>query len=392
MDRRTFLTLAGLAPMANLLPDLSWAAASTKAGTAAGTPGQRLLLLIELNGGNDGLNMVVPYADAQYAQLRPNIGIARDQVIQLDEKVGLHPQLTGLKTLFDAGQLAIVQGVGYPHFNRSHFRSIDIWDTASDADVVLNEGWLTRSKSIDQNGAYAAPAVVIGRNPSPVSGEQFQPVVMANAASFVSRSEGVRAVQASTRNAALKHIIDVQGEIEDASRGLAEARPAAPGEFPKNPFGRDASEAARLLIGDPATPIVKIALGGFDNHVNLRGTHDRLMGMLGETLAALQASLTQAGVWDRTLVMTYSEFGRRVQENASRGADHGKGAPMLVAGGAVRGGLYGQHPELSRLDDGDIACTTDFRSVYNTVLDKWWSLAALGIEADRYRPLDLIRS
>lgn len=381
MDRRQFLLRAALAPLAAALPGLVRAAPERLSGP-------RFLVLVELSGGNDGLNTVVPFAQPGYYRLRPTLAVARAAVLPLDRQVGLNPALAALMPAFEAGNLAVVQGLGYPGFNRSHFRSIDIWDTGSGAEVIADDGWLTRAGVAA--GPYAAPAIVIGRNPGPVMGAGVQPVVMANARSFVSRAKGVQAIRSSTRNAALKRILEVQAEIEQARLGLNAKRPAAPGSFPRTPFGRDLAEAASLLAGTPATTVVKVSITGFDHHVRQRSVHDHLLRQLAEGLAALRASLMQAGIWQRTLVMTYSEFGRRAQENASQGTDHGKAAPHFVLGGAIRGGVIGQPPDLQNLDDGDVRVTLDYRQLYNGVLGRWWKRPDAQFQPALYPPLPLV--
>lgn len=373
-----------LGPLGLALPRLSWAAA-----VASASP--RLLVLVELNGGNDGLNMVVPYASETYYRLRPALAIARDQVLQLDQQVGFNPAMEALIPAFKSGELAIVQGMGYPQADRSHFRSIDIWDTGSGSDKVSQRGWLTQVHDSALLGSgFAADAVVIGRNPGPVSGGDLQPIVMASAKSFVAEAGGMQVMPQYRANPTLEYILKVQAEVEQASRGLAVNRPAPPGKFPANPLGRDAGEAARLMIGRPATPIIKLALTGFDTHSAQRGRHDALLKQLAESLAALRAALTEAGVWKNTLVMTYSEFGRRTAQNGSQGTDHGKAAPHLVMGGAIKGGLYGPAPNLDDLDDGDVRMAVDYRSLYNMVLGRWWGLKDAMIESTRYAPLQIV--
>lgn len=379
MRRREFLAGLAVSP---------WALAHA-VGAQTATP--RLLVLIELNGGNDGLNTVVPYRDPQYQKLRPQLGIARDQVLQLDERVGLNPVMQPLMASFARGELAVVQGVGYPGFNRSHFRAIDIWDTASGAARSSRHGWLTRIGDSTRLGdGFAADAVVIGRNPGPVSGGGLQPIVIDSLRGFADKAAALDATDVARPTDALRHILAVQNEIHTARQAMAARRPKPPGSFPKNALGRDLAEAARLLIGTPVTPIVKLAQSSYDTHVNQRKTHDGLLQRLAEGLAALRDSLYQAGIWDRTLVLTYSEFGRRARENANKGTDHGTAAPMFVLGGAVRGGLYGPSPDLSRLDNDDLALAIDYRCVYNAVLGDWFGLPDVQIEPARYPALPML--
>ncbi|MFT4047862.1 MAG: DUF1501 domain-containing protein [Solimonas sp.] len=384
MHRRDLLKTAALAPL--LLAGLPRAAAADD-----GPAPLRRLVLVELNGGNDGLNMVIPYADPLYAQLRPQLGVARDQVLPLDERVGFNPALAPLMPMFGGGELAVLQGVGYTPANRSHFRSIEIWDTATDSDRIGDEGWLSRVDVARRFGRpFAAEAVVIGRNPKPLRGTRMEPVVMADADSFVAEAQGVMPLRESSANTALRHILAVQRDIDAAGRALAAGRPQPAGDFPRTSFGRDAQQAAALLIGDPATPVVKIALTGFDTHVNQRARHDALLGQLAATFAALRQAFVAAGIWDQVLIVTYSEFGRRALQNASGGTDHGKAAPHFALGGAVKGGLYGEAPQLARLDDGDVPATTDFRRVYNAVLGRWWGVGDACIEPRRHPALAIV--
>lgn len=379
-SRRALLRAAALSPLAAWVPGV--------AGAAPGRPVRRLLL-VELNGGNDALNMVVPYADPAYYSFRPAIAVARDEVLQLDGRVGLHPRLQPLLPAFQAREMAVLLGLGYPDTNRSHFTSIEIWDSASERPT--GEGWVSRVGSPAKlGGGFAADAVVIGRNPAPVAGGEFDPVVLTTTQSFVANARDIQAVERQSGNAALRHILRVQQEIEGAVTGLSVKRAAAPGEFPKDPFGRDLAEAAKLLIGAPAAPVVKVALSGFDTHVQQKGKHDRLMIQLGQGLGAFRASMQAAGVWAHTLVLTYSEFGRRVKQNGSNGTDHGAAAAHFVLGGSIQGGLYGSPPDLKALDNGDLKVTTDFRCVYNAVLADWWGQPGAQIEASRYRKLNFV--
>ncbi|MEP7312729.1 MAG: DUF1501 domain-containing protein [Pseudomonadota bacterium] len=385
MHRRQLLKAAALASLGVAIsgPGLAFAAEPR-------VPLRRLLL-IEMNGGNDALNTVIPYADPLYRQLRPQLGVERDRVLRLTEQLGLHPALEGLMPLFAGGELAIVQGLGYADANRSHFRSIEIWDTATDSNQTGTEGWLSRLDVTQHFGrTFAAGAVVIGRNPKPVTGTRMQPVVMSDAGSFVSESQGLDSVADSAGNSALRHIIQVERDILQAGHALSANRPAAKADFPRTPFGRDAAEAARLLIGDPVAPIVKIALTGFDTHANQQRRHEVLLQQLGATLVALRQAFTAAGIWEDTLIVTYSEFGRRAQENASGGTDHGKAAAHFVLGGAVHGGLHGVAPQLAHLDDGDVGLGVDFRCLYNAVLGRWWNAAAAQIEPQRFAALDIV--
>lgn len=386
MNRRDVCRIALALPLA---PGLLASAAEA----AVGHDGRvRRLLLVELNGGNDGLNTIVPAADPRYHALRPRLGLAASEVLPLGGGLGLHPALAPLLPCWSAGELAIVQGVGYAHSNRSHFRSIEIWDTATDAEVVGRRGWLARVDPQEMLGRrFAAPGVVIGRNPAPLAGGAQAPLVFGDSERFVEQARGVPAETVRRANPALRHILAVQSGIRVAARGLGAGRPRPAGDFPPGAFGRDAAEAAALLADEPLTPVVKIALTGFDTHVNQRARHDALLAQLAQGLAALRTAFIEAGIWQDVLVMTYSEFGRRAGENGSAGTDHGKAAPHLVLGGAVKGGLHGEAPRLGDLDDGDVPVSLDYRRLYNAVLTRWWPRAASqAIEPARFPALAIV--
>ncbi|HEX4872217.1 MAG TPA: DUF1501 domain-containing protein [Nevskiaceae bacterium] len=352
----------------------------------------RCLILVELNGANDGLNTVVPYADPAYRALRPNLALAREGLLALDARLALHPQLRRLHRRFQARELAIVLGLGYPDPNRSHFRSIEIWDSGSDADQTSNEGWLTRLGSAPlRQAGYALDGVVIGRNPGPLSGEAFLPVVMEDRQSYLAEALRTDAPQALlARNPTLAHLVRVQSAIEGSADSLAADRPPLKTAFPKGRFGEDLAEAARLASGRPLAAVIKVALTGFDTHVGQLGRHQALLGELDEGLEALCTALRETGAWSHTLVMTYSEFGRRARENAARGTDHGTAAPHFVLGGAVRGGLYGEQPRLDRLVDDDLVHTVDFRRYYNSVLADWFGRPEIQFDPARHRRLDFL--
>ena len=384
MPRRQFLSF-GAAGLASLwLPQTSLAQA---------TPGyRRLLVLIELKGGNDALNTVVPYADAAYYALRPRLAVRRDDVLQLDERTGLHPALKPLQALWHAGDLAIVQGVGYPKPNLSHFRSIEIWDTASRSDETLTDGWLARAFVAQPVPAgFAADGVVVGSNDlGPLNGTGTRTIALNETEQFL-RQAKLAGGPSRAGNAALKHILKVQGDIVQAASHL-NPNVALQTEFPKNPFGNAVRTAAQLAANQAGVGAIRLTLNGFDTHQNQPAVHARLLGELAEGIAALKSALVEIDRWNSTLVMTYAEFGRRPQENNSNGTDHGTAAAHFVAGGLVRGGLYGQAPQLDRLESGNLAYAVDFRSLYATALERWWGVRSEGPLNGRYPVLELLKT
>ena len=366
---------------------------------------RNLLILVELKGGNDGLNTVIPYDEPNYRVLRKHIGIERERVITLDERTGLHPALEPLLPLWREGHLAIVQGVSYAQPNLSHFRSIEIWNTASRADEYLNDGWLTRAfAQAPVPAGFAADALVIGSaEMGPLAGGA-RAVALVNPAQFAQASRLVQPIALREHNAELAHILDVENDIVRAALRL-KPHPGAfvlKTPFPAGVFGTAVKTAMQALAGagtPSGQPIagqgvaaIRLTLNGFDTHQNQPGQHAALLAQLAQGFAAMRSALIELGRWDETLIMTYAEFGRRPRENESNGTDHGTVAPHFIAGGRVRGGLYGAPPVLARLDgNGNLPVGVDFRQLYASVLGPWWGLDASRVLRGRFEPLPLLR-
>ncbi len=383
MNRRHFLNIGAASLAAWWLPRISLA--QTDEGY------RRLLILVELKGGNDALNSVVPYADPVYYALRPRIAVARDNVIQLDERTGLHPALRPLAALWDAKDLAIIQGVGYPRPNLSHFRSIEIWDTASKAEEYLNDGWLARAfVARPAPATFAADGVVIGSSElGPLAGSGTRVIALNQTEQFL-RQARLAGGPAMRGNAALNHILKVQDDIAQAAAHL-NPNIVFRTEFPKNAFGNAVRTAAQLAANQAGVGVIRLTLNGFDTHQNQPAVHQRLLGELAGGIAALKNALLEIDRWKSTLVMTYAEFGRRPQENNSNGTDHGTAAAHFVAGGLVKGGLYGQPPQFDRLEGGNLTHTVDFRSLYATALERWWGMGSQGPLRGRYPVVEMLR-
>ena len=385
MDRRSFVKAMAA------LPALASPAASAVGRVQPSNYGN-LLVMIELKGGNDGLNTVVPYADEAYYALRPRLAIARDEVLQLDERTGLHPALKPLLDLWRGGELAIVQGLGYPSANLSHFRSIEIWDTASRADEYLTQGWLSRAfAAVPTPRSFAADAVVVGSHDlGPVAGAGGRVIALADTERFLRESRLAKPVR-HAGSAALRHIMSVERDIAQAASGFGPGH-AFRTEFPRTSFGNAVRTASQVIAARAGVAVVKVSLNGFDTHSNQAGLHARLLKDLAEGLMSLRQAMEELGRWDSTLVMTYAEFGRRPRQNMSGGTDHGTANAPFVAGGRVKGGLYGAAPNLDRLDGaGNPPFAVDFRELYATVLERWWGMEAGGVLQGRHKPLELLR-
>lgn len=399
MNRREFLKALGAVPLVLLAPtwlQRTWASANSADKSAGGT-WQKTLLLLELHGGNDGLNTVIPYGDPRYYQARPRLAIPREQVKQLTPELGLHPALEPLMPLWEAKELAVVAGVGYDSPNRSHFRSIEIWETGSDSAQTLDEGWLARLFARHPlPESFTAEGIVLGRGEAgPLTGGHSRIVTLQNPAQFVRQTEAVHLTEQTTTNRALAHILEVQREIARASGDLERrlkqaAPPSVP--FPSTRIGKQLEIAATLMSARVPAAVIKVTHGSFDTHAGQLNQHQRLLQELAEALTAFRASLRQEGLWDRLLVMTYSEFGRRVAENGSQGTDHGTAAPHFFMSGRVKGGLYGSQPSLADLLAGDLKHRVDYRSLYNTVIQNWWGLRSDLFGGSAFPPLNCLDS
>ena len=350
---------------------------------------KRAVVLVQLAGGNDGLRTVVPYGDPAYRSARRTIAMAEDAPLAIGEGFGLHPALKGLKAISDGARLAVVRGVGYPDQDYSHFKSMAIWQ-AGDPALRLRDGWLGRTLEqlegdthdpfLGFNVGTAAPAEL--RTPA------ISVPSVSDPADYQFRVKGEPAAPGDRRTetlvrlyeqypSAAPHAVLLETTAETAvssSRALATAgagyRPAV--DYPETSFGTGMSLLAEVIVGDLGMRVGHITLGGFDTHANETDDHDRLMSTLDEGLSAFFRDLEAHGRLDDVLVLTWSEFGRRVAENANGGTDHGAGSVLFAFGGGVRGGLYGDPMSLTRLvDGGNLAYTTDFRRVYATVIESW---------------------
>ncbi|MBK1646546.1 hypothetical protein CKO25_18225 [Thiocapsa imhoffii] len=338
-------------------------------------PRPRTLVLLELKGGNDGLNTLVPFRDPNYARLRPRLALDSTSLLPLDDAAALHPALRPLMPAWDDGELAWLQNVGYPAPNRSHFRSMDIWETGSDATEVLATGWLTRS--LPQGSNPGVPDVVIlGGDEGPARGGGLEVISLQTPEQFVRAARQLQALEPPARGPdALAHLLAVRASIRQAGvefQASIERLEEPPLAFPSTPLGRQLQQVARMLNAGMAIPVYKVRIGSFDTHSQQLTRHAALLTQLAEALAVFRATLKQTGDWDRVLVMSYSEFGRRAAENASAGTDHGAAAPHFALGGRVKGGLYGTAPDLTTLDRGDPVQTTDYRQLYATIAERWW--------------------
>ena len=378
IDRRHFLSALGAG--AATLPLLSLPGFVQAAGQDL--PRGKILVLVELAGGNDGLNTVVPFTDPRYRDLRPEIGIDRADLLGLDSDTGLHPAMSPVASLWDAGEMQIVEGVGYPNPNRSHFRSIEIWNAGQGADVIAQQGWVSEVFA-QQTGRAAlsdAAGLTLGGDMGPLNGEgRFS--AMRDVDTFfetLNHLPGKRhAVRPVTPQSPLDHVLTTYDSAQvtgQAIRRRLEGSRARQWDFPDSDLAAQLRTAARLLDAGAEIAVLKVVQDGYDTHDAQPEVHAQLLTELSEALAAFASAMRDAGLWDQITVVTYSEFGRTARENASGGTDHGTAAPLFVCGGRVAGGLGGARPSLDRLVDHEMIHTTDYRQVYGALLNDLWGI------------------
>ncbi len=346
-----------------------------------------ILVLVQLAGGNDGLNTLIPYTDSRYYALRPTLSVAEDECIRLDDDNAFHPSCDPLRRLLDEGKLAVLQNVGYPNPNRSHFRSMEIWETASGSDRYLHTGWLGRFLDNDCCGSDRPPAVHFGNEVPQAFLARKSHAIHGIGRSYRNRRRGGQTVDllesllehpehsGDTNGAFLRHtMMNALATDQRIRRVIDNYRPMA--EYPGHQLGQSLRNIASLIAGGLETRVYFVTLRGFDTHSNQLNTHANLLGVLSRSLAAFQQDLESHGLDDQVLTMTFSEFGRRPDENGSRGTDHGTAAPLFVLGKHCRPGIFGQPPDLSLDPREPIPFSYDFRQVYATILDKWFGCPA----------------
>ncbi len=364
--------------------------------------GNTVLVVCQFSGGNDGLNTVVPWSNKKYYDLRPTLGIPEAQVLKINNEIGFNPALTGLAELYQQKKVAVIQNVGYPHPNRSHFKSMDIWQSAS-PDSTLKNGWLGRHFDQQLSHGPLNPVVALGLStdkPLALNGKNASIPCFASlvdiqsmvgdpdAEKMLRQIQGMDAMEGSDTRVvqqANKTALDAMALLSTQLKGYA----------PKQTYGNDAfgngfKQIAQLIATSPQTRVVYFSSGGFDTHARQLDQHGKLLGNFGNAVNAFQKEMEAIGKADKVIVLVFSEFGRRSFENASGGTDHGAAAPMFLVGSSVKGGVYGPIPDLSDLQDGDVKFKIDFREVYSTTLDNWMGGDSAVTLGEKFTPLDVI--
>jgi uncharacterized protein (DUF1501 family) len=355
-------------------------AAQTFHGGAEPHP-ERILVVVELSGGNDGLDTLIPYGDDAYHRARPTLRHTDRSLLRVDDYLAVHPSLGGLKRILDDGLVAVVQGCGYPNPNRSHFSSMEYWHTAVPNQAEAR-GWIGRLADGFWPEAPASTLVNVAKTQSlAVQSQHHAPVVFSDPEQFVRAGDAKQAASyakliepTGTGNATLDFLASISRDANATSLAVRETIRdyRSPVSYGSTPLAADLRKVAALIGAGFPTRVYYTSLGGFDTHASQASGRFYLLTGVGEALRAFHDDLRRLGRQQDVAVMMFSEFGRRVEENASLGTDHGTAGPMFVMGAAVKPGFYGKHPSLTDLDEsGDLEMTTDFRRVYATMVEEW---------------------
>ena len=401
LNRRKFIQAGSLASASLMLPKFLKGFERRKLAED-----NKILVVVQLSGGNDGLNTVIPYRNDLYYKVRPELGIKRQSALTITDELGLHPALKGLKSLYDDGSLGILNSVGYPNPDRSHFRSMDIWQSASGSDQVLHTGWIGRYLDAQCDGCgHTSQAIEVDDTLSlTLKGEKKRGLAVPNP----------QRLYASANDSFFKSLVhdhlvhDDAHNVDYLYKTLAETMSSADyiyqkskiyksgAAYPDSEFGKGLKTIAELIISGCDTRVYYISLGSFDTHVNQHPQQQRLFTQLGDGLKIFADDLKKNNRFSDVIVMTFSEFGRRVAQNASGGTDHGTANCMfLVSGGMKNHGVLNAAPDLGHLDQknpelGDLEYKVDFRDVYATLLHQWLHTDDRTILGENHQYLDFI--
>ncbi len=404
LTRRQFVALTAPAMMAFGSASPRFLAHAAEKSKQTGD--EKILVVVQMSGGNDGLNTVVPFNNDEYFKARPKLAIPKSDVSKINDELGFHPAAKGLSDLLEQDRLAIIQGVGYPNPNLSHFESMDIWHTCLRKSDQRPDGWLGRAiDSIQVNEPLDIPALHFGnrkqpfalaslqhRVPSVKSLEQFRlELKQRESLSEIRNSVNAQRSQSSSLldfvQTSTDTAIDVSERLKDVTKNYQ-----TDVTYPESPLGAQLKTVAQLIDADLATRVYYVEIDGFDTHSQQAEAHASLLRQVGDSLSAFIADVNQHGHGDRVLALCFSEFGRRVAENASAGTDHGRAAPLFLAGNRVKSGLIGKMPSLERLEEGDLKFHTDFREVYAGILENWLGTPSGEILHESYRPVNFLKA
>lgn len=379
MQRREFLKLLSAIPLLG----------TTKAFSLEHNPKRRYLVLIELKGGNDGLNTVIPYNDDLYYENRPTLKIPLNQVLKINSELGLNPALGHLQKLYKDNDLSIIQNVGYANPNKSHFTSLDIWETASENKDA--NGWLYELFKRNQSD-HLIDAVVFSGSSGLFKGANPNFLKVKNIRQFVKQSRKLKIPDYLSSDPAQVHLLSSINKIHKVASRLedeVELNEMQSIKKGKISLSDQLMQASFLMKNNVDIPIFKVAIKGFDTHSNQENEHKDKLTKLNDALAKFTQELKSNNLWDDTLIMTYSEFGRRIMENGSKGTDHGEASCMFCMGGKVKGGVYGDTPDLKNHHDDNLVSMIDFREVYAELEKRWFKPDNKVVQE---KPLNFLRS
>ncbi len=396
MDRRHFFKQSALASSLFFVPNFVKAFENMSATSL----GYKRLVIIQLAGGNDGLNTIIPFNNDVYYRNRPTIGINKNDIIKVTDELGFHSNLLPLKKLYDQGNLTIINNVGYPNPNRSHFRSTDIWQTASSSDQYLQTGWIGRY--LDEYGNKPYNAIEIddslslalkGKNINGIATKNPQVLFRTSQDPYFKNVlEHYQDEHLSEHN--LGYLYKTMIAAESSAKYIFEKHKTASNkqEYPNNEFANQLKTTSKLINSGIDTKVFYSSLGGFDTHAGQANKQSRLLKIYAEGIEAFVSDLKRQGTFNDTLILTFSEFGRRVKQNAANGTDHGAASNLFIIGNQLKTpGFYNDLSSLSNLDDnGDVKYTVDFRSIYATVLSKWLAVEDEAILNKNFSKLDFI--
>lgn len=393
LNRREFLKRSSLVALAPTIPGFL----SRAAKAIEPSKDDRVLVVIQLDGGNDGINTVVPFADPGYAEHRKQLKLPENRLRKLNDELALHSSMEGAAKLFEQQRLAIVQGVGYPNPNRSHDVSMGIWQSARlDPEEHAGYGWIGRSFDASADATQNSPMTYVGEGSIPAALRARK----AGAAAFSSLDdlrlpdgiEKVAAAQSGKRTELDDFVERRLLEAYDTANQIgAIAVSNSATTYPTSSLAKSLKTISSLVKSGMSTRVYYAVQSGYDTHSDQLQEHSNLLRDFSQALAAFQADLVESKLDDRVLTLCFSEFGRRVAENASAGTDHGTAGPVLLCGTPVAGGIHGTTPRLQDLEDGDLKFTTDFRSVYATVLERWLNVPSQTVLGDSFAQLELLQ-
>ncbi|MBA3827413.1 MAG: DUF1501 domain-containing protein [Taibaiella sp.] len=395
ISRRRFLQLSSLASASMFVPKF------LRAFENKPLPGNKKLIVIQLSGGNDGLNTVIPYRNDIYYSSRPLIGIKKEEALSLTDEIGLNPSLKGIKQLFDEGYVSIINGVGYARPNRSHFRSMDIWQSGSASEELVTTGWLGRyldDAALNPDSHNSLALEVDDSLSLAMKGKDKSALAIRDINQFHNAATNTYFTRMAAHNEEHKEQLadylykTLRGTVSAADYIYKQSKIYTSSQtYPNTEIGKHMQIIGSLIASRAETRVYYVSHGSFDTHVNQKDRQNKLFAQLDEALTALVADLKKNDCFNDVVIMTFSEFGRRVGQNASNGTDHGTANSMfLMSGSLKKQGIYNPIPSLQDLDSGDLKYEIDFKEVYATILGKWLDADPYNILGKRYEPLAFI--